>query len=215
ARLRVAATTTNLAWSPGAIFMGTSDYSRLWATSLPTALGVRLLPGASTSIVAASVARMLGPHSGLEVSTASTRQARIDALTREGLSRLGEISSLLVAAAILAMAAALGSSVWQRRASLAGLRLAGVPSRRLRRILLCEATLMLIPGCITGALAGIYGQVIIDGYLEHVTGFPVASLAANTRPLEVFALVIVLALLIVAIPGWLASRVSPTLALSE
>jgi putative ABC transport system permease protein len=215
ARLRIAATTTNLAWSPGAIFMGTSDYRRLWDTALPTALGVRLLPGASASTVAAEVARVLGAHSGLEVSTASTRQARIDALTREGLSRLGEISSLLAAAAILAMAAALGSSVWQRRASLAGLRLAGVRSRRLRRILLTEATLMLVPGCIAGALAGIYGQVIIDGYLEHVTGFPVASLAASTRPLEVFALVIVLALLIVAVPGWLASRVSPTLALGE
>jgi putative ABC transport system permease protein len=215
ARLRIAATTSNLAWSPGAIFIGTSDYSRLWATSMITALGVRLAPGASVSTVRTAVARVLGPHSGLEVSTASTRQTRIDALTSEGLSRLGEISTLLVIAAILAMAAALGSSVWQRRASLAGLRLAGVPARRLRRILLTEATLMLAAGCFTGAVAGIYGQVIIDGYLKHVTGFPVASLAASTRPLEVLALVIALALAIVAVPGWSASRVSPTLALNE
>ena len=41
APLRVAATTTNLAWSPGVIFMSTADYSRLWGTSTPTALGGR------------------------------------------------------------------------------------------------------------------------------------------------------------------------------
>ena len=215
AGLRVAATTTNLAWSPGAIFLGASDYRRLWGTAMPTALGVELRPGTSVERARAAVARALGPNSGLEVSTAGTRQARIDALAREGLSRLGEISTLLVLAAILAMAAALGSSVWQRRASLAGLRLAGARPGRLRRIMLAEAMLMLGAGCLTGALAGIYGQVIIDGYLKHVTGFPVAKLTANGRPLEVLALVIGIVLALVAVPGWSASRVSPTLALDE
>ena len=37
---------------------------------------------------------------------------------------------------------------------------------------------MLGAGCVTGAMAGIYGQVVIDGYLKHVTGFPVASIGA-------------------------------------
>lgn len=214
-RFRLAATTTNLAWSPGAILMGSADYSRLWNTVTPTALGVDLVRGANEHRVRSAIAHLLGPQSGLEVSTAQTREARIDALTREGLRRLGEISTLLVFAAILAMAAALGSSVWQRRASLAGLRLAGVRPGRLRRVLLTEAILMLSAGSLTGALAGIYGEVIIDRYLEHVTGFPVASLAASARPLEILALVIVVALIVVAIPGWLASRVAPTLALDE
>jgi putative ABC transport system permease protein len=214
-RFKLAATTTNLAWSPGAILIGSADYSRLWQTTMPTALGVKLVPGANERRVRSAITRLLGPRSGLEVSTAQTREARIDALTSEGLRRLGEISTLLVFAAILAMAAALGSSVWQRRASLAGLRLAGVRPARLRRVLLTEAVLMLSAGCLTGALAGIYGEVIIDGYLEHVTGFPVASLAASARPFEILALVIAVALIVVAIPGWLASRVAPTLALDE
>jgi putative ABC transport system permease protein len=214
-RFTLAATTTNLAWSPGAILMGSADYSRFWNTSTPTALGVDLARGANERRVRLAIARLLGPRSGLEVSTARTREARIDALTSEGLRRLGEISTLLVFAAILAMAAALGSSVWQRRASLAGLRLAGVRPARLRRVLLTEAMLMLSAGCLTGAIAGIYGEIIIDGYLKHVTGFPVAKLAASARPFEILALVVVVALIVVAIPGWLASRVAPTLALDE
>ena len=214
-RFKLAATTTNLAWSPGAIFIGAADYSHFWDTTMPTALGVDLARGTSPRQARAAIARVLGAGSGLEVSTAGTREARIDTLTSEGLRRLGEISTLLVVAAILAMAAALGSSIWQRRRSLAGLRLAGVRASRLRRVLLTEAALMLSAGCATGAVAGIYGQVIIDGYLKHVTGFPVASLAASRRPFEIIALVIAIALIVAAIPGWSASRVSPTLALDE
>jgi len=151
----------------------------------------------------------------LEVTTAHAREVSIDALTSEGLSQLGEISVLLLIAAILALAAALTSAIWQRRVSLAALRLSGVRSDRLRLILLTESALMLGAGCVTGAMAGIYGQVVIDRYLAHVTGFPVARLGASFRPLEIFVLVLAVVLAIVAVPGWFASRVSPTLALNE
>jgi putative ABC transport system permease protein len=212
---RLAATTTNLAWSPGAIFISAGDYGRFWSTTLPTALGVGLAPESNAQATRSAIGRLLGPASGLEVSTAHTREARIDHLTSDGLRRLGEISTLLVVAAILAMAAALGSSIWQRRRSLAGLRLAGVRAPRLRRVLLTEAILMLGAGCLTGAVAGIYGEVIIDGYLRHVTGFPVSPLALSWRPFEVLALVTVVALVAATIPGWSASRVSPLLALDD
>lgn len=214
ASLRIAATTTNLAWSPGAIFMSTGDYSRLWETSTPTALGVQLARGAQPEQVRREIELALGPGSGLQVRTALERESSINALTSEGLSQLGAISLLLLITAILAMSAALTSAIWQRRMSLAALRLSGVMPRRVRLILLVESTLMLGAGCVTGALAGVYGQVVIDGYLERVTGFPVANLGAGLRPLEIFALVMAVVLVIAAIPAWLASRVSPVLALN-
>jgi putative ABC transport system permease protein len=212
---RVAAMTTNLAWSPGAIFMDSADYGRLWATSAPTALGVQLAPGASATRVQRAIQTMLGADGGLQVTSASARQASIDTLTSEGLGQLGEISTLLLLAAILAMAAALSSAIWQRRASLAGLRLSGARPQRLRLVLLCESALMLGAGALTGVLAGVYGQLVIDAYLTHVTGFPVARFGASLRPLEILALVIAVVLAIAAVPGWLASRVSPTLAFGE
>jgi putative ABC transport system permease protein len=213
ARLRIAATTTNLAWPPGVIFIGLRDYTRLWGAPAPTALGVELRRGVSSTLERNAVARALGPTSGLEAATAASREASIDALTSEGLGQLREIATLLLAGAISAMAAALASSVWQRRAWLSGLRLAGARPGRLRRILLLEATLMLGAGCLTGALAGIYGQVVIDGYLRQVTGFPLAGTVSGGRALELFALVLTLALALTTIPGWFVSRVSPGLAL--
>jgi putative ABC transport system permease protein len=155
---------------------------------------------------------VLGAGSGLEAITAETWVNRFDTLAGQGLSRLGDISTLLLLAAIMAMAAALASHIWQQRASMASLRIDGVSPRRLRRLLLVESTLILTTGCIVGALAGVFGQLVIDRYLQHVTGFPVASLAAGWRPGLIVALVVTGAFLAVLAPGFLASRVSPALA---
>jgi putative ABC transport system permease protein len=213
--LRLAATSTNFGWPTGVIFMATRDYTRAFATSAVTALGVDLRPGSNVAPAKAAVERQLGAGSGLEVITPSTRAARIEASGGEGLGQLGEIAKLLLAATIVALVAALGSSIWQQRISLASLRLEGTRPAQLRRLLLVEALVMLCAGCITGALAGVYGQLVIDSYLKHVTGFPVATLVTAARPLEIFVLVVLVVLALAAIPGFLASRVRPTLAFGE
>jgi putative ABC transport system permease protein len=215
AGFRIAALSTNFGWSPGTIMMSPTDYDRFWQTTTPTALGVTLTPGASAEAVRGAIVRVLGRGSGLQVLTAPAREAEIDASVSEGLGRLADISSLLVLATILALAAALASSIHQRRELLCELRLAGATPRHLARILFLETSLTLGVGCLTGALAGIYGQALIDSYLRHVTGFPVAPITASPRPLEILVLVIVAVLAIVAIPGRRASRISPALALGE
>jgi putative ABC transport system permease protein len=215
APFRLAAMSTNFGWPTGVVFISAADYTRVFATSALTALGVDLKPGAGVAETKAAVERRLGPGAGLEVITADTRAARIEASGGEGLGQLGEIATLLLVATILAMIAALGSNIWQQRVSLASLRLEGTRPSRLRRLLLVEALVMLGAGCATGALGGVYGQLIIDGYLKHVTGFPVATLVTAGRPFEIFALVVVAVLALAAIPGYLASRVPPTLAFGE
>jgi putative ABC transport system permease protein len=212
---RIAATTTNFGWSPGAIVLDGADYSSLWHTTAPSALGVEVAPGASIPDVRRTIERSLGPSSGLEALTARERAASINGSANEGLAQLGDIATLLMLAAVLAMLAALGSSIWQRRVSLAALRLEGAAPSRLRRLLLVEVLLMLSAGCVTGALAGIYGEFVIDEYLRHVTGFPVASGIVGRRPLEIFLIVVLSVLLVAVLPGWAASRVSPGLALEE
>jgi ABC-type lipoprotein release transport system permease subunit len=74
---------------------------------------------------------------------------------------------------------------------------------------------MLSAGCLAGAVAGVYGQFAIDSYLHHITGFPVTSIATVARPIEIFALVIAAVLILVSLPGWRASRVSPALGLDQ
>lgn len=212
---RIAALTTNFGWPGGAVLMNSADYRRLWATSAPTALAIDLTPGADLAQTQNAILASLGPGSGLEAITAATWRTRFDSLAGEGLAQLQDISTLLIIAAILAMAAALGSSIWQRRVSLAELRLEGTPQRRLRLILLTESVLMLGTGCLAGALGGIYGQFVIDDYLERITGFPVTRIATAARPIEMFVLVIAIVLVLMSFPGWLAARTPVTVALSE
>jgi putative ABC transport system permease protein len=214
-RYKIAATTTNFGWSPGAVLMSTSDYTHAWASNVPSALGLVLSPRADANGVKRAVRRLFGSHSGLDVLSARQRQAAIDSSAREGLGQLADIAWLLTGAAVLAMVAALGAAIAQRRLSLAELRAEGAKDSHLRRVLLIEAAIMLGAGCVPGTVAGVYGQVVIDGYLKQVTGFPVAGAAAGARPVLIFAIVIVSVLAIMAIPGWWASRVSPALATQE
>jgi putative ABC transport system permease protein len=212
---RVAALTTNFGWSPGAVVIGTADYARAWQTMKPTALAINTQPQADPQVVRREIESALGPHSGLEVLSAQARETKMVGSVREGLGQLATISTLLVLASILAMAAALASAVWQRRVSLAALKLSGVREARLRRLLLLESALMLSVGAVAGAAWGIYGQVALDGYLKITTGFPVERLGASLRPVEVLIVVLVASLVISAIPTWFTARVSAGVALEE
>ncbi len=74
---------------------------------------------------------------------------------------------------------------------------------------------MLGAGCLTGAIGGVYGQFVIDDYLEHVTDFPVARIAAVARPVEILVLVVAFVLVLMSLPGWFAARAPVALALNE
>jgi putative ABC transport system permease protein len=212
---RLAATTTNLGWTGGALVMSESNYRRAWATADPSALEVDLRAGVGASAVEHELRTLLGAGSGLVVQTRAARAAQADALAREGLSRLTQIALLLRVAAALAIAAAMGASIWQRRRSLASLRIQSFRPSQLRVILLCESALVLATGAVTGALAGLYGHSLFDRYLQHATGFPAPFTTAAPQILATIGVIVGPALIALAIPGVIASRAPARLALQE
>jgi putative ABC transport system permease protein len=213
-RLRVAATISNLGWAPGAVIVNARDYRRAWGTARPTAFEVDVDAGSSVAAVARSIEGALGPAgAGLRVQTSAARKAQITASASQGLERLDQIVRLLQAAAVLAMAAAMGAAIWQRRPALAALRIQSFKPRQLWLLLIVEASIVLGAGGLTGALTGICGQFGADRFLARVTGFPVASSPAGWHTVETFTVVVLAALAIVAVPGWFASRVPPRLGL--
>jgi putative ABC transport system permease protein len=215
ARYRLAATTTNLGWTGGALVLSDSDYQRAWASVDPSALEVDLRAGASPSGVEREVRSVLGAGSGLAVQTSAARAAQADALAREGLSRLTQIALLLRVAAALAIAAAMGASIWQRRRSLASLRIQSFRPSQLRLILLCESALVLVTGAVTGAAAGLYGHSLFDRYLRDATGFPAPFSTAAPQILATIGVIVGIALIVLAVPGAIASRAPARLALQE
>jgi putative ABC transport system permease protein len=212
---RLAAITSNLGWAAGAIVLSDVDYRRAWATTDPSALEIDVRSGAPLAKVRRAVEGVVGRDGGLRVQTSAGRAAQADVLAREGLSRLTQISLLLMIAAALAMAAAMGASIWQRRSSLASLRIQSFRPSQLRLVLLWESCLVLGTGCATGALAGVYGHDLINRYLRSVSGFPAPFSPAGLQMFETTITIIAAALIVLAVPGFVASRVQPSLALQE
>jgi putative ABC transport system permease protein len=212
---RIAATTSNLTWGPGAIILNSADYRRAWGTSDPTALEVDVRRAADVEAVQRAVRDALGPGVALRVQTARERAEQANAVARQGLNRLNQISQLLLAAAALTMAAATGAAIWQRREAIAALRLQSFRPSQLWAVVMMEAGLVLGAGCLTGALTGIYGHAVIDRYLRLTTGFPAPFAPAGWLTAAVFLLVLAAALALVAVPSYLAARTPPRLGLQE
>ncbi len=212
---RIAATTTNLGWSAGAIILNSADYTRAWGTSDVTALEVDTAPRANVAAVKRAVQGLLGSRTALIVQTSGERAAQADALARQGLSRMRQITLLLMVAAALAMAAAIGAGIWQRRASLASLRIHSFSPWQLRGVLAFESILVLGTGGVIGAGAGVYGHLLCDRYLRLTTGFPAPFAVEGLHTIQTIVLIVVGALVLLAIPGYLASQVAPQLALQE
>jgi putative ABC transport system permease protein len=113
------------------------------------------------------------------------------------------------------MAAAMGASIWQRRRSLAALRIDSFRPAQLRGVLFYESVLVLGTGCAMGLLTGIYGHFLSDHFLKLTTGFPARFSPGGIQPLQTVAIVMLASLAVLVVPGYVASKVSPTLALED
>jgi putative ABC transport system permease protein len=207
--LRVAALSTNLGWPSGAIVMNATDYARAWASGDPSAYEIQTTPGASAPAVRAEVQRALGSGTGLVVETSLQREARHHVVTAQGLARLTQIRLLVGLAAVLAVAAAIVSMLLQRRDLVAFMRVDGYRKGVLWRWLLCESAVLLVAGCSIGVVFGLYGQFLGSHFLSSVTGFPVVFEIEALSTLWSFALVMIAATALAAVPGYFVVRVSP------
>jgi putative ABC transport system permease protein len=214
-RVRVAALSTNLTWAPGAIVMSASDYARAWGSRDASAYDVLLAPGVPPSLAVSEIARALGPHSGFVVRSARARTAAQSELSREALASLSQIATLIPIVAVLAMAAAMGAMIWQRRPRLAKLKLEGLPRADLLRTVLLETVVLVGTGCLTGALFGLYGQQLADRALAQTIDFPVVHSVTVPNAISSTALMTLTALAVLAVPGYLAASVPATLALAD
>ncbi len=208
-RLRVAALITNLGWPPGAIVMNSKDYADAWGNGDTSAYLIQGRPGSNPQAIRHVVQGALASQAGLTVETSVEREHLHETFIRQGLSRLTQIRLLLLLAAILAVTGALVAMTWQRRELVAFIRCEGYPRSVLWRWLICESALLLTAGCLTGAIFGLYGQILLSHALASVTGFPVVFRIGFLIALTSFALVTSLAVAIVALAGYLVVRVRP------
>jgi len=214
-RMRVAAIISNLGWTPGAIVLNADDYARAWQTTDASALRITLDPGVAPAAGRALVERALGAASGLTVETVAERERSQRKVSHGGLVRLTQIAVLMLGAAALAMAAAMGAMVWQRRQRIAAVKLLGVPTRRVWHALLLEAGVLLAVGCTIGTLAGVYGAQLLNRTLTTVTGFPVTPSLPIPVALAAYGSLALIAFAIAAATSYVAAQVPTRTALQD
>ena len=208
---RLAGLSTNGGWPPGAIVINAEDYAGAWGSTAASAFNITLAPGESLTRARAEVIDALGPASGLAVQSAGEREKQWQTISRQGLARLTQIATLVLVAAILAMAGVMTSMIWQRRERIAYIKRQGFTRGLLWRVLFFESAVLLGAGCSIGAVFGLYGQLLISHALATVTGFPIAISVGALIAVTSFAVVSAAALAIVAVPGFLAVRVRATM----
>jgi putative ABC transport system permease protein len=217
--MRLAAISTNIGWAPGAIIISAEDYARAWESNDVSAYSVRVgRVGRSFStprLLRDEIQTALGPHTGLAVQTSKQHEGKLVEITRQGLTRLSQIATLILIAAILAMAAAMGALIWQRRPRLAKLKLEGFARTELWQTIVMESFLLVGVGCTTGAIFGLLGQQLLDHALSTVINYPVVSSLGIIDAIISLALVTAAAVVMVAAPGYFASRVPAGLALQD
>lgn len=214
-RFRIAALSTNLGWAPGAIVMNAEDYARAWDSDAVSAFGVRLAPGFSSASAIAEIDQAVGHSSALVARSAQQRADAQRALDRQALARLSQIAVLIPAAAVLAMAASIGAMIWQRRPRLAKLKLDGLTRGDLWATVLIESAMLLGSGCLSGAAFGLCGQQLADRALASAVNFPIVYSVGFATALASIALVTTAAVVVLAVPGYMAASVPAALALAD
>lgn len=210
-RVRVAAITTNLGWSGDAIVTNADEFARAWGSTAIGAYLLRFDRGIAPAEGRYSAALALGARTALRAETVPQRHDRQKAAARSGLTRLSQIASLALVAAMFAMAAAMTGLLWQRRPDVARQKLDGHRTGLMWRALAVESGSLFGTGCLIGALFGLGGQVLFSRGLTWIAGFPVDSSIRLGVAATSFGLVTLVAMLAVAIPGFLVARVRPAL----
>lgn len=207
--LRLAGTSTNLGWPPGAVVMNGRNYVQGWGQGSTSAYALSLDPHVSPRVVAARVRRAVAPGHALAVETREERTATQITVSDKGLKRLTEIAILVLIGGILAIVVTMSASIAQRRERFAAMKPEGITAGVLWASLIFESALLVGGGCLTGAIFGIYGETLLSHALTTVTGFPVLFSAQPWLALVSFVLVTGAAAIIIAVPGYWAATTRP------
>ena len=162
-----------------------------------------------------AVKALLAGQPGLRVQTSAERVTEVEQSVHQGLKTLGDISTLLLIVAALALASALSTAIYQRRARLAALQAQGFDHWQLWRGLLLESTVVIGIGCLDGVVLGLYAHALGDRYLQVSSGFPAPFGFAGLQVALTLLLLVGIALAVVALPGYSAAKVSPRAGFQE
>lgn len=206
ARLRVAAVTANHGWPSGSVVISEFDYQRLWGNDDVSALALGLAPGVSIDEGKRIVSAAIGNNRALSVKTAEEMVGERSSVFAQGLSKLRQISLLVLFASILALTAAMVAAVWQRRRRVSSLRAIGMYKGELRRSLVSETAFVVAFGSLGGMVFGLVGQYLASSATMELTGYMAPFNPAILFGFKTLTQVVLLSVVVTVIPAVFMTR---------
>ncbi|HTB50280.1 MAG TPA: ABC transporter permease [Solirubrobacteraceae bacterium] len=211
---RLAATTANYGWLSGAVVMNADEHARLWMSDKATELAVMLKPGIPIARGKQLVERALPPGSSLATQTDGERRAEVGSVLGNTLSRLNDTTIVVLITTIVSVVALMMAAVWQSRGRFNSLMSIGMGFSQFARLIFYESGSLLLGGCAIGIAAGLAGQYLIDGWLQHTTGSPVQFSPAWQLGLRTVAIAVGISLVASLIAALRVTSFQPSAAFS-
>ncbi|QFZ23955.1 ABC transporter permease [Saccharothrix syringae] len=217
--LRVAGTVAGGVPGQSAVFVADERVADLSGLAGPTAVAVRLAPGADPAGVAAALRGRLDPaltvRAGADKAHADLPGAVPD--FTGAVSVFGFVLGITGFAAVFALIGTVSLGIGQRLRELALLRTAGATPGALHRLLLAETTLVALASAAPGLPAGVVVAHVVAGRFRDLGAVP-AGFAVAAHP-AVLVAATALGLLVcwaaTAVAARRAVRIAPTQALRE
>ena len=205
--VRVGAIATNYESPIGVITLDFTTDTRIFGAHAPTAVAVRLTPGADTVAVRTQLARAAGSDP-MQIEATGELRSNVVKLFSGTFAVSAALGVVAIVIAILGVSSTLYALVAERRVEIGLLRVLGLRAQSVRRMVLYEAALIGSFGAILGiALGLVLALVVLFAIDRPLLGWtvelhvPIAVLAL------VAAVVIVAALAAGAYPANVAARI--------
>jgi putative ABC transport system permease protein len=213
-QVRLAGTTTNYGWGPGAIGMDADSFAYLWRNDSVTAVELSVKPGVILARARTAVAGALA-GSTLKAITRSERRDEVQTSVRAGTAQLRQIALLVLLAGALGISAAMLAAVLPRKRRLATMRVLGMSRHQAFGALLTETGMMVAMGAFVGLVAGILAQALSAHWIAYSSGYPVEFALSPDVLLEAAGLTAGAVLLAAAWPAIRGARIPGSAAFSD
>ncbi|MDQ0378921.1 ABC transporter permease [Amycolatopsis thermophila] len=219
AELRVAGVADGNVPGQAAVFVADEQVAQLSGLPGPTAVAVRLEPGAEGGDVLTALRNGIGAtatvHTGADRPAADLPGAVPDYIG--AVSVFGFVLGITGFAAVFVLTGTVSLAVRQRLRELALLRAAGATPRQLRRMLRLEITLVTLAAAVPGLPAGIVAAHLIAARFRDLDAVPPQFTVSLNAVVLIAAVVLGLGVTVLAtaIAARRAVRIAPTQAMRE
>ncbi len=211
---RIGGVITHFTSPRGTVLMSRDPYARHWHDAKVTRAFVETDAGADVAAIRAEIARRLGRSYGLRIRTSPEIVDYFASQVRIGFAGLYVLAGLVLLVVVVGISDTLAAGVLERTREIGSLRVVGVPSAAIRRMVLLEGCALGVLGLALAAVSGLaLGTLWVQATFPYLFGWVIALHVPWAYGLQVAFLTMLACLAAAWVPSRRAAACEPATAL--